>query len=105
MITNLFLRICFLILLIFIYFIPISATFALPSDWILVPKSNYGVQLWDKNSIQHNQDGSIRVLSKFIPKSTSKISSDILYTMDVNCSKKTFNSSEIFGASSCCFFI
>ena len=37
-----------------------------------------------------NEDGSIRVFSKFIPKNTTKITQDILYTMDINCSKKTF---------------
>ena len=63
---------------------------ALSNEWVAVPKSQYGEQLWDKNSIQKNQDGSIRVLSKFIPKSTSDITHDILYTMDVNCSRKYF---------------
>jgi len=63
---------------------------ALSHAWIAVPKSQYGEQLWDKNSVQKNQDGFIRVLSKFVPKSTTVISQDILYTMDVNCSKKSF---------------
>ena len=59
-------------------------------EWIPVPMSQYGEQLWDKKSIQKNQDGFIRVLSKFIPKSTTDITQDILYTMDVNCSEKTY---------------
>ena len=42
---------------------------ALSHEWIAVPKSQYGAQLWDKNSIEEHQDGFIRVLSKFIPKS------------------------------------
>ena len=63
---------------------------ALSHEWIAVPKSEYGEQLWDKNSVQKNEDGFIRVLSKFIPKSTSDITKDILYTMDVSCSKKSF---------------
>tara|TARA_B100000700_G_scaffold233739_1_gene258982 strand:+ start:711 stop:1094 length:384 start_codon:yes stop_codon:yes gene_type:complete len=63
---------------------------ALSHEWIAVPKSQYGEQLWDKNSVQKNQDGFIRVLSKFIPQSTTEITQEILYTMDVNCSKKTF---------------
>ena len=63
---------------------------ALSSDWVAVPKSQYGEQLWDKNSVQTNQDGSIRVFSKFIPKSTTDITQDILYTMDVNCSENSF---------------
>ncbi len=58
--------------------------------WIPIPKNQYGEQLWDKNNIRKNQDGSITVLSKFIPKSTTDITQDILYTMDVNCSKKVF---------------
>ncbi len=63
---------------------------ALSHEWIAVPRSEYGEQLWDKNSIQKNEDGVIRVLSKFIPKSTNKITQNILYTMDVNCSEKSF---------------
>ena len=63
---------------------------ALSHDWIAVPKSQYGKQLWDKNSVQKNQDGSIRVLSKFSPKSTTDITQEILYTMDVNCSDESF---------------
>ncbi len=63
---------------------------ALSHDWIEVPKSQFGEQLWDKNSVQRNQDGSIKVFSKFIPKSTTKITQSILYTMDINCAEKSF---------------
>ena len=63
---------------------------ALSHKWVAVPTSQYGKQLWDKNSIKRNKDGSIGVLSKFIPKSTTDITQDILYTMDVNCSEKSF---------------
>ena len=63
---------------------------ALSPDWVAVPKSQYGEQLWDKNSVQKNQDGSIRVFSKFIPKSTTDIPQEILYTMDINCSENSF---------------
>ena len=46
---------------------------ALSHEWIAVPKSQYGgAQLMDKNSIEEHQDGFIRVLSKFIPKSTAE---------------------------------
>ena len=65
-------------------------THALSHEWIAVPNTQYGKQLWDKKSVQKNQDGFIRVLSKFIPKSTTNITSDILYTMDLNCSEKSF---------------
>ena len=77
---------CFTLLLIF-YPLKIDA---LSPDWVAVPKSEYGKQLWDKNSVQKNHDGSIRVFSKFIPKSTTEITQDILYTMDVNCSENSF---------------
>ena len=63
---------------------------ALSHEWIAVPRSQYGEQLWDKNSIQKNQDGFIRVLSKFIPKSNTEITQNILYTMEINCSGKSF---------------
>ena len=82
-------RICFgcLALLIFFYLPKIDALF---EEWVAVPSSQYGEQLWNKNSIQKNENGSIRVLSKFIPKSTTDITQNILYTMDINCSKKSF---------------
>tara|TARA_Y100001968_G_scaffold313388_1_gene337541 strand:- start:95 stop:487 length:393 start_codon:yes stop_codon:yes gene_type:complete len=63
---------------------------ALSHEWIAVPKSQYGEQFWDKNSVHKNQDGIIRVLSKFTPKSNTEITQDILYTMDVKCSEKSF---------------
>ena len=63
---------------------------ALSHKWIAVPKSQYGEQLWDQNSIQKNSDGFVRILSKFVPKSTTDITQDILYTMDVNCSENSF---------------
>ncbi len=62
----------------------------LKHDWFAVPKSEYGTQVWDKLSYKKNNDGSIRVLSKFIPITKSDITNDILYTMDINCSAKTF---------------
>ena len=65
-------------------------TDALSHNWVAVPKSQYGEQLWDKNNVQKNQDGSIRVFSKFIPKSTTEITQEILYTMDINCSGNSF---------------
>ena len=63
---------------------------ALPHEWVGVPKSEHGEQLWDRKSIKRNEDGSVRVLSKFIPKTKSEITKDILYTMDINCFEKSF---------------
>ena len=63
---------------------------ALSHEWIAVPKSQHGEQLWDKKSVQKNQHGFIRVSSKFIPKSTTDITQNILYTMDINCSENSF---------------
>ena len=77
----------FLLLLIIFYTQKINA---LSHEWIAVPKSQYGEQLWDKNSVQRHQDGSIGVLSKFIPNSSTEITQNILYTMDINCLKKSF---------------
>ena len=81
--------ICFSCLALLIIVYP-SKIDALSHEWVAVPKSPYGEQLWDKNSIQKNQDGSIRVFSKFIPKSITAITQDILYTMDINCSENSF---------------
>ena len=76
-------------------FIPIKQSNALPHEWVGVPKSEYGEQLWDKQSIQRNEDGSVRVLSKFIPKTKSEITKDILYTMDINCFEKSFRDVDV----------
>ena len=81
--------ICLNYLALLIIFYP-SKTNALSHEWIAVPKSQYGEQLWDQNSVQTNLDGFTRVLSKFVPKSTTDITQDILYTMDINCSEKSF---------------
>ena len=72
-----------------INFSPISIN-ALQSNWVGVPSSTYGEQVWDKNNIFKNDDGSIRVFSKFIPKIKNKITKEILYTMDINCYERTF---------------
>ena len=77
---------CFALLL----FVYPSKIDALLPEWVAVPKSQYGEQMWDKNSVQKNHDGSIRVFSKFIPRSTTDITQDILYTMDVNCLENSF---------------
>ena len=84
-IKNIFLN-CVALLIIF-YPTKIDA---LSHEWVGVPKSQYGEQLWDKKSVQRNQNGFVRVLSKFIPKSNTEITQDILYTMDINCSEKSF---------------
>ena len=63
---------------------------ALSHNWVGVPRSKYGEQVWDQKSIKINNDGTIRVLSKFIPKTKNDITKDILYTMDINCIEKTF---------------
>ena len=58
-----------LVLSIIVFFcISIKKSEALPHEWLGVPKSEYGEQLWDRQSIKRNGDGSVRVLSKFIPK-------------------------------------
>jgi len=82
-------RICITYLAFLLIFYPTKIE-ALTHEWISVPKSEYGEQLWDKKNIEKDQDGFIRVLSKFIPKSTTEITQDILYTMDINCSEKSF---------------
>jgi hypothetical protein len=75
--------------------ISIKQSNALPHEWIGVPKSEYGEQLWDRQSIKRNEDGSVRVLSKFIPKTKSEITRDILYTMDINCFEKSFRDVDV----------
>ena len=53
--------------------ISIKQSNALPHEWVGVPKSKFGEQLWDRQSIKRNEDGSVRVLSKFIRKIMNKI--------------------------------
>ena len=89
LILNTF-KILFAYLLIFIInLIPLEVN-ALSHNWVGVPRSKYGEQVWDQQSIQINEDGTRRVLSKFIPRNKSDITKDILYTMDINCNEKTF---------------
>jgi len=76
-------------------FIAIKQSNALPHEWVGVPKSEYGEQLWDRQSVKRNKDGSVRVLSKFIPKTKSEITKDILYTMDINCFEKSFRDVDV----------
>ena len=75
--------------------ISIKQSDALSHEWVGVPKSEYGEQLWDKRSLDRNEDGSVRVLSKFIPKNKSEITKDILYTMDINCFEKLFRDVDV----------
>ena len=89
LILNTF-KILFTYFLIFLVNITPVEVSALSHDWVGVPRSKYGEQVWDKQSIKINEDGTRRVLSKFIPKTKSEITKDILYTMDINCSEKTF---------------
>ena len=75
--------------------ISIKQSNALPHEWVGVPKSEYGEQLLDRQSIKRNEDGSVRVLSKFIPKTKTEITEDILYTMDINCFEKSFRDVDV----------
>ena len=85
-----------LVLSIIVFFcISMKKSEALTHEWVGVPKSEYGEQLWDRKSIKRNEDGSVRVLSKFIPKTKSEITKDILYTMDINCFEKSFRDVDV----------
>ena len=95
--STIFLNIlCMAIAVIFLFCILIKQSYALSHEWVGVPKSEYGEQLWDRRSIKRNEDGSVRILSKFIPKTKSEITQDILYTMDINCFEKTFRDVDVF---------
>ena len=81
--------------MIFSFCIATKQSYALSHEWIGGPISEYGEQLWDKKSLKRNEDGSVRVLSKFIPKTKSEITKDILYTMDINCFEKSFRDVDV----------
>ena len=94
--SKFFRNLIFSVLWIIVSFcISIKKSDALPHEWVGVPKSEYGEQLWDRQSIKRNEDGSVRVLSKFIPKTKSEITKDILYTMDINCFEKSFRDVDV----------
>ena len=88
--------ICLFLSIIVFFCISIKQSDALPHEWVEVPKSEYGEQLWDRQSIKRNKDGSVRVLSKFIPKIKSEITNDIFYTMYINCFEKSFRDVDVF---------
>ncbi len=91
-----FRNIIYLALSIIISFcISIKKSDALTHEWVGVPTSEYGQQLWDRQSIKRNKDGSVRILSKFIPKTKSEITKDIFYTMDINCFEKSFRDVDV----------
>ena len=96
-VNSIFLRniICLVLSIIVLFGISIKKSDALPHEWVGVPKAEYGEQLWDRQSIKRNEDGSVRVLSKFIPKTKSEITKDILYTMDINCFEKSFRDVDV----------
>ena len=96
-VNSIFFRksICLVLSIIVLFCISIKQSLALPHEWVGVPKSEYGEQLWDRQSIKRNEDGSVRVLSKFIPKTKSEITKDILYTMDINCFEKSFRDVDV----------
>ena len=87
--------ICLVLSIVISFSISVNQTDALTHEWVGVPKSEYGEQLWDKRSIKRNDDGSVRVLSKFIPRTKSEITKDILYTMDINCFEKSFRDVDV----------
>ena len=72
------------------FFQPLQKLYAFSHDWIAVPKNEYGEQSWDKKSLKNNLDGSVRVLSRFIPKTKSEITKDIFYIMDINCFEQSY---------------
>ena len=82
--------------IIFSFCIATKQSYALSQEWVGGSISEYGEQLWDRKSIKRNEDGSVRVLSKFIPKTKSEITQDILYTMDINCFEKSFRDIDVF---------
>ena len=96
-VNSIFFRhvICFVLFIIVAFCISIRQSDALTHEWVGVPKSEFGEQLWDRQSIKRNEDGSVRVLSKFIPKTKSEITKDVLYTMDINCFEKSFRDVDV----------
>ena len=89
---------CFALSIVFFFCISIKKSYALPHEWVGVPKSEYGEQLWDRQSIQRNEDGSVRVLSKFIPKTKSEITKQMIFLKNIESTlffESTITASEI----------
>ena len=96
-ISLIFSRSIFSLVLFIIFFLCtlIKQTYALSHEWVGVPKSEYGEQLWDRKNIKRNEDGSLRVLSKFIPRTKSEITQNIFYTMEINCFDESFRDLDV----------
>ena len=45
---------------------------ALPHEWVGVPKSEYGEQLWDRQSIKRNEDGSCLLYTSPSPRDRTR---------------------------------
>ena len=62
-VNSIFFRniICIVFSIIVSFCIPIKQSDALPHEWVGVTKSEYGEQLWDRQSVKRNKDGSVRV--------------------------------------------
>ena len=64
-VNSIFFRnlICSVFSIIVFFCISIKQSNAFSHEWVGVPQSEYGEQLWDRQSIKRNEDGSVRVLS------------------------------------------
>ena len=59
LLSKIYSNVLLLVLLFTLSFcISVKQSYALPHEWIGVPKSEYGEQLWDRKSIKRNEDGS-----------------------------------------------
>ncbi len=81
----------FPIILILLIFLP-DSTYALNEDWVQVPKSEYGMQYWDKSSLKKISLNEITIKSKFIPKQQEVPveKNNITYLMRINCQTLEF---------------
>ena len=62
-----------LVLSIIVFFcISIKKSGALPHEWVGVPKSEYGEQLWDRKSIKRNEDGSCLLYTSPSPRDRTR---------------------------------
>tara|TARA_Y100001968_G_scaffold151428_1_gene138586 strand:- start:325 stop:732 length:408 start_codon:yes stop_codon:yes gene_type:complete len=87
---------CINLLILTILLIPNTAALANSYKWNEVPSSQYGRQWWEENTLVKNDDGSIKVISKYRPKQTKR-EIYYLYTMDINCKKNLYRDLTVNG--------
>ena len=82
---------------IIIGFVILSVILAFPtniyannSEWIEVPKTEFGRQFWDKNSVKQMDGNKISILSRYISTNPKVKKESSTYLMSIDCKNKLY---------------